>query len=83
MHCFEFREEFPGFAASPRLRLIQPLPDVFAGVCTCCNIQHSLIGFRVLHNRRSLTLDRKADRPLAVLKLLHEIYRPPSACYQG
>src|SRR5689334_6326696 len=76
MRGFELGEEFLRVPSLPCFRLLQPLPDAFAGISARRNVKQALIGFGILHDGGSLALDGEHDGAFAFLELFYEIARP-------
>jgi len=69
MRGFEFPEELLRRPSSAFARVFEPLPDAFASVSLCRDIQQALVRPRVLNDRRSLSVHGQYNGPLALLDL--------------
>jgi hypothetical protein len=77
---FEPGEELFRVSSLSCLRLLQPLPDPFAGISAGGDIEQALTGFGVLHDCGGLPLYAKHDRAFALLELFHEILNLRGTC---
>jgi hypothetical protein len=58
--------------------VVDPLANAFLRIGARDNVEQTLIGFGVLHNRCSFAVDREHHRAFGLLKLLHEVAGRPA-----
>src|SRR5207244_10905123 len=69
-------EHFQSFTRRTHTTLLyvfEALPDSLKRIGLCGNVEQALIGFRILHDRFRLPIDRKNQRFLRFLEMLHEL----------
>jgi hypothetical protein len=80
---FEPGEELAGRPRPSFAPVLESLADSLSCIGPCGKIEQALVGFRVLHDRRSPAFHREHDRSLALLELLHEVARLPAESGKG
>src|SRR5882762_9716635 len=76
-------EHFQSFTRrthTPLLYVFEALPDSFKRIGLCGNVEQALIGFGILHDRFRFSIDRKNQRFLRLLEMLHELRRIAPEC---
>src|SRR6266404_2919624 len=62
------------------LYVFEALPDSVKGIGLCGNVEQTLIGLGILHDRFRLSIDRKNQRLLRLFEMLHELPRIAPEC---
>ena len=75
---FEFVKEFPGGPQPSFPGVLETLPDALFRIRAGRDIEQALVGFRILHNSRSLPVHGQHQCELAFPELFHEIAGPPT-----
>ena len=83
MRDFEFVEEFPGWPQLSFPGVLKTLPNALFCIRAGCDIEQTLVGFRILNNGRSLPVHGQHQCALAFPELFHEIAGPPTEASQG
>src|SRR5437660_4287559 len=73
MVAAEHLQCFTGRTHTTLLYVFEALPDSLKPIGLCGNVEQALIGFGILHDRFRLSIDRKNQRFLRFLKVLHEL----------
>jgi hypothetical protein len=77
MPGFELIKKLPCRPDPSSSGVLQPLPDAFLGAGERSRVEQALICSGILHNRRSLSVHSKHNRPLAFSQQLHKIAGTP------
>src|SRR5216684_1647236 len=64
---------FTGGTHTTLLCVFEALPDALKCSGLCGDVEQALIGFRILHDRFRLSIDRKNQRLLRLFEMLHEL----------
>src|SRR5205807_1349607 len=62
-----------GWTHTTLLYVFEALPDSLKSIGLCGNVEQALIGFGILNDRFRLSIDRKNQRFLRFLEVLHEL----------
>jgi len=83
MDAAENVQSFPRWTHAALLYVLKPLPDSLDGIGLRRDVEQTLIGLSILHDRFRFAVNGKNQRPLGFLETFHEFSRITPECGHG
>ncbi len=83
MDAAEHFQSFPRRTHAALLYILKPLPDSLSHVGLSRDVEETLIGFGILHDRFRFAIDGENQGSLGFLKTFHEFTRIAPECGYG
>jgi len=79
---FKLVEKLSDWSCTAMCYVVEPLANTFLSIGARGNVEQTLIGFGVLHDRCSFAVNREHYRAFGLLELFHEVAGRPAKCSQ-